>query len=71
MADAGATSREIRTSVVPKPGGTATQGPDYNGCLGRFAASLWQITTASKRSKSLSRAVSRIRSFQPVWADET
>jgi hypothetical protein len=56
-----------RQSIVPRPGSTATQGPDYNGCLGDFVRDHWNSNSAKDRSPSLNRAWQRVMSFEPVW----
>jgi hypothetical protein len=58
---------QIRRRLAPKPGSTATQGPDYNACLGEFVRSGWDIVAASRRSSSLRRAVERVSEFLPSW----
>jgi hypothetical protein len=62
-------SRDIKERVAPKAGSTATQGPDYNGCLGRFVINHWDIEAASAASPSLARAVHRLVTFNPTWAE--
>ncbi len=57
----------IRDRIVPKPGSTAKQGPDYNGCLGSFVREKWDIEAAKIGSPSLSRTVDRLAAFRPVW----
>lgn len=58
---------QIRWRLAPKPGSTAAQGPDYNGCLGEFVKSGWNVVEAAKKSASLHRAVRRIAEFRPSW----
>lgn len=62
-----ARSREIRDRIVPKPGSTAKQGPDYNGCLSAFVRNFWDIAAACTESDSLNRAVLKLREFEPTW----
>jgi hypothetical protein len=50
-------SSEVRTGIVPKPGSTARQGPDYNRLLVRFVQSTWNIDAACLASPSLARSV--------------
>jgi hypothetical protein len=59
--------REPRDSSVPRRGGTAQVGPDYNGCMTAFAAKSWNLTEAAKRSCSLRRFRSAVDSFRPLW----
>lgn len=59
----------IRWRLAPKPGSTAPQGPDYNGCLGEFVRSGWNVVEAAKKSASLRRAIRRIAEFRPSWSD--
>lgn len=62
-------NRSIRERIVPRPGSTAQQGPDYNACLSEFVATRWNIATAAGAALSLSRAVRSFRQFSPVWPD--
>ena len=57
----------LKESIVPRTGSTATQGPDYNSCLGDFVRNHWDSNTAKDHSPSLNRAWQRIMSFDPVW----
>src|SRR5262249_51529700 len=57
----------IKSSIVPRQGSTATQGPDYNDCLGDFVRNGWDSNAAKDRSPSLNRAWHRFMSFEPVW----
>ena len=59
--------RVLRESIVPRPGSTAVQGPDYNGCLGEFVRNHWNRDGASERSPSLQRAWQKLMDFQPEW----
>jgi hypothetical protein len=59
--------RAIREGIVPKRGSTAKQGPDYNGLLGSFVRSDWDVQAAIERSPSLARTVNRLAVFNPVW----
>jgi hypothetical protein len=58
---------EIRRRIAPKPGSTASIGPDYNACLIEFVASNWDVDAAAGASTSLARALNRFRSFAPLW----
>lgn len=60
-------SKEIKQRMIPRTGGTATQGPDHNGCMGEFVRTRWDPVVASERSPSLARAMRRLASFRPVW----
>jgi hypothetical protein len=60
-------NREMKAAIVPRPGSTATEGPDYNGCLVVFVRKHWDVNSAARSSPSLARAVRRIGEFQPVW----
>lgn len=60
-------STEIRTSIVPRLGSTARQGPDYNGCLGRFFIQSWRPRSACVASPSLERTLQRLSAFKPIW----
>ncbi|MDX1982349.1 MAG: hypothetical protein SFV51_18895 [Bryobacteraceae bacterium] len=60
-------SRDVRRSLIPRPGSTAKQGPDYNGCLTRFVVHAWNIEAAQPNAPSLARAVARLRDFSPQW----
>jgi hypothetical protein len=62
-----ARSSDIRRRVVPRPGSTAKQGPDYNACLGSFVTNRWDIDAACAVSVSLNRTVQRLRVFEPTW----
>ena len=60
-------SREVRRRVVPKPGSTAKQGPEYNACLIEFVQGTWSIDTAVAASPSLARTMARFLSYTPSW----
>lgn len=59
--------RQLRDSIVPRRGSTATQGPDYNGCLGDFVRNLWNPDAAAQRSASLRRFRTAVHSSRPRW----
>lgn len=59
--------RAVRDGIVPKRGSTAKQGPDYNGLLGSFVRSDWDLEAAVAVSPSLARTVDRLAAFDPVW----
>ncbi|MGD0444358.1 MAG: hypothetical protein ABSA39_10520 [Edaphobacter sp.] len=56
-----------RSRIVPKPGSTAKQGPDYNQCLGEFVIRHWDHMEASKYAPSLLRCIRAIETFRPTW----
>ena len=60
-------NRELKAAIVPRPGSTATEGPDYNGRLAVFVREYWDVSSAARSSPSLARAVRTIGEFQPVW----
>jgi hypothetical protein len=60
-------SRDIRERIAPRNGSTAQQGPDYNGCLGGFVRTMWDVQAACNVSPSLARAVRRLTAFVPTW----
>lgn len=53
----------IREDLVPKPGGTAQVGPNYNGRLAEFLEASWSCKRARDNSDSLKRAVRRLEDF--------
>jgi len=57
--------RDIREDIVPATGSTARIGPNYNGRLGSFVRTQWDIATAQLSSNSLDRTVTALSSFQP------
>lgn len=62
----GCQRRELRSAIVPRPGSTAQQGPDYNGPLVKFVRNHWNLARAVKRSPSLERAVHAVHDFRPT-----
>jgi hypothetical protein len=60
-------SREIRQRIAPRKRSTATQGPDYNGCLGEFVKHSWNVDVAGAASPSLARTLHRLATFTPYW----
>jgi hypothetical protein len=58
---------EKKSSLVPKSGSTARQGPEYNACLGAFVSQDWNIAAARINSPSLDRTVRRLAVFEPTW----
>lgn len=63
-------SRDIKGRIVPRRNSTAKQGPDYNGCLAEFVRDHWDLVVASANSNSLTRMLSRVATFEPVWPDQ-
>jgi len=59
--------RQLREAIAPAPGSTARVGPDYNGQLGFFVETLWDVALAMKHSPSLQRTVSVVKDFNPHW----
>ncbi len=59
--------RALRESIVPRPGSTAVEGPDYNGCLADFVRNTWNRQAAVERSPSLNRAWNKLMTFAPLW----
>jgi len=53
-------SREIREALVVKKGAVASQGLGYNAVLCRWVRESWRIERAVSRSKSLSKARTRL-----------
>jgi hypothetical protein len=60
-------SSDLRNRIVPRPGSTAKQGPDYNGCLVAFVLTTWNIDAARAVSPSLARTVKKLSEFTPTW----
>ena len=54
----------IRDDLVPRPGGTAKVGPNYNGRLAEFLETSWSCSRARNHSDSLKRALSRLEGFR-------
>jgi hypothetical protein len=61
-------SAVLRDRIVPKRGSSASQGPDYNGCLVQFVAAHWDIKSAAANSPSLARTTKRLATFGPDWS---
>ena len=62
--------RWMRERIAPKPKSTASQGPDYNGCLIEFVTAGWDIEAAIAGSESLRRTVRKLHTFTPVWEEK-
>lgn len=61
---------ELRSAIVPGPGSTRTQGPDYNAPLVDFVQSRWRAARAARQSPSLRRTLTVLGEFQPVWKQD-
>jgi hypothetical protein len=59
--------RTLREDLVPREGGTATQGPAYNERLAIFVRGDWNPRRAVPGSPSLERTMRAIDSFVPQW----
>jgi len=59
-------SRRIREDLVPQPGSTSKQGPDYNGQLSRFISEKWDVYAAQPHSNSLRHALAHLKRFKPI-----
>lgn len=55
--------RNLREAIVPPPGSTRVQGPDYNGALVPFVRKRWNPIAAAENSDSLRRAISALDEF--------
>lgn len=58
--------RRLREAILPPPGSTSKQGPDYNGALIPFVQDDWNPANAARMSSSLERIVRTLKEFQPV-----
>lgn len=54
----------IRDDLVPRPGGTARVGPNYNGRLAMFIDTKWSCVRAGANSGSLSRLLRRLQDYR-------
>ena len=57
---------KIRKGMLPRDGGTAKIGIDYNDILAEFVANKWSPNRAAKKSESLRRALYCLRDFRPA-----
>lgn len=57
---------DLRQDIVPSPGSTSRQGPNYNGRLILFVEKHWCVAAARRHSPSLERAVAAVTKFEPV-----
>ena len=53
--------RRIREDLVPEPGDTRVVGPAYNARLAAFVENTWRAERAVSASRSLRKAVERLR----------
>lgn len=60
-------SRGLRKDIVPVPGSTSRQGPNYNAALVKFVVKDWNPRQAMRRSDSLTRLLSVLDGFAPVF----
>jgi len=58
--------RSIREAIVPRPGSSAKQGPDYNGTLAAFVNDHWDANIAALNSPSLMKMINALVSFKPI-----
>ncbi len=59
-------SRSLREELAPPSGATSRQGPNYNNRIIAFIRDTWNADAASQHSRSLRRALERLRKFEPV-----
>lgn len=52
--------RRLAEELIPPAGSTSSIGPFYNDRLSEFITSKWNVQSASERSPSLAKALSRI-----------
>ena len=60
--------RDLRDDIVPPPGSTRKQGPNYSGRLVSFVEGAWSAVRAQERSPSLRRTLNTLREFEPRWS---
>lgn len=58
--------RSIREAIVPRPGSSAQQGPDYNGMLAVFVKDYWDAKIAALNSPSLMKMINALVAFKPI-----
>jgi len=56
--------KRLRADIIPNTGSTAKVGPDYNNRLSQFVQNKWNVFEAEMHSKSLRRALFRIKEFK-------
>lgn len=59
--------KDIREDICPPTGSTRTIGPNYNGRLGSYIENSWNIGSATQRSESLRKTITRLTEFEPRW----
>lgn len=59
--------KDLRNDIVPPPGSTRKQGPNYNGRLVAFIQNSWDARRAAERSPSLRRTLDVVSEFCPMW----
>jgi hypothetical protein len=59
-------SKNLKEDIVPRPGSTATIGPNYNARLSDFIRNNWNVHEAVKYSESLRRAFKKLREFSHI-----
>jgi hypothetical protein len=57
-------SRDIRESLVPREGSTASVGRQYTSKISEFARHYWRPGFAAKRSESLYRCINALHEFR-------
>jgi hypothetical protein len=63
--------RAVREDIVPSPGGSRKQGPNYNGRLAAYVYQHWEPHQAKARSPSLARTIGALDTFSPSWAAQS
>lgn len=58
----------LRSALIPPPGSSRPQGPNYNAPLMEFAYTLWDPSAGMTQSISLKKAVETLARFQPCLA---
>ena len=61
--------RRLKDAIIPRPGSTATIGPDYNNIMSLFVGNDWDVNEAVGNSPSLKRAFNEIASFSPIYRE--
>lgn len=56
--------RDVRNDLLIEKGAIASQGLGYNHRMGDFVRDIWEPERAAARSKSLNRAIARLRQFE-------
>ena len=58
--------KEIREGLSPRSKSTARVGPLYNQILQEYIEKFWRVKKAAEYSKSLERAIRRLKEFSPT-----